>query len=179
MMANYHAADITLNTTLQAEDRRVFQDSRVIQEILATASTIAIVGLSTERTKASNMVASYLQDEGYRVIPIHPKATEILGERAYPSLRDVPEPIDVVNVFRPPAELERIAEDAIAIGAKAFWVQLRLINLVAAEKARAAGLAVVMDKCVKMEHARYGGMLNWAGMNSELITARRRKFLRR
>lgn len=169
------AYDIQMNTALTAEQRARYQDSRIIRRLLQDAKTIAIVGLSTEKTKASNMVASYLQDEGYRIIPIHPKADEILGEKAYKSLRDVPEPIDIVDIFRPAAEVAGITDEAIAIGAKAIWQQLRIIDLDAADRALAAGLIVVVDRCIKMEHGRYCGALHWAGMNTEVISAQRRK----
>lgn len=169
------AYDIQMNTALTAEQRARYQDSRVIRKLLQEAKTIAVVGLSTEKTKASNMVASYLQDGGYRIIPIHPKATEILGEKAYPSLRDVPEPIDIVDIFRPAHEVAGITEEAIAIGAKAIWQQLRIIDLDAADRALEAGLIVVADRCIKMEHGRYCGALHWAGMNTEVISAQRRK----
>ena len=167
--------DIQLNTSLSPELRAKFQDSRQIQELLANAKTIAVVGLSTEKTKASNMVASYLQDEGYRVIPIHPKASSILGQTAYPSLRAVPEQVDIVDIFRPSHEIAGIMEEAIAVGAKAVWMQLRLMDLEAAQRGLDAGLKVIVDKCIKMEHGRFGGMLHWAGMNTEVISARRRK----
>ncbi|MBI5707625.1 MAG: CoA-binding protein [Armatimonadetes bacterium] len=167
------SCDIRLNTSLSADQRARFQNSCAIQDILRSAKTIAIVGLSTEKTKASNMVASYLQDEGYRVIPVHPKAETILGEKCYPSLRDIPFPIDVVDVFRPASEVAGIVEDAIAIGAKAVWMQLRIVDLESAERALAAGLKVVADRCIKMEHGRYSGNLHWAGMNTEIITAKR------
>lgn len=169
------AYDIQMNTALTAEQRARYQDSRIIRRLLQDAKTIAVVGLSTEKTKASNMVASYLQDEGYRIIPIHPKADEILGEKAYNSLRDVPEPIDIVDIFRPAAEVAGITDEAIVIGAKAIWQQLRIIDLDAADRALAAGLIVVVDRCIKMEHGRYCGALHWAGMNTEVISAQRRK----
>ncbi len=174
-MSGELSCDISLNTRLDAEQRAKFQNTRVIRNLLANAKTVAIVGLSTEKTKASNMVGSYLQDEGYRVVPIHPKADEILGERSYASLKDVPFPIDIVDVFRPANEVPQIVDDAIAIGAKAVWMQLRIIDLPSAERALEAGLDVVVDKCMKMEHGRFGGALHWAGMNTEVITARRRK----
>lgn len=167
--------DISLNTTLSPEQRERFQDIRVIQSLLAEAKTIAVVGLSTETTKASNMVASYLQDEGYRVIPVHPKAETLLGEKVYRSVRDIPFPVDVVDIFRPAAEVPAIVEDAQINGARAVWIQLRIVNVEGAEAALAAGMEVVMDKCIKMEHGRFGGMLHWAGMNTELVTARRRR----
>jgi len=167
--------DISLNTMLDAEQRARYQNTRSIRDLLASARTIAVVGLSTEKTKASNMVASYLQDEGYRVIPVHPKATEILGEKCYPSLSSIPDKVDIVDIFRPASEVPGIVDEAIAIGARAVWMQLRIINLPAADKALEAGLGAMVDKCIKMEHGRYGGALHWAGMNTEVITAQRRK----
>ena len=169
------ACTIQLNTKLSAEQREKFQNTKLIRHILGTAEAIAIVGLSTESTKASNMVASYLQDEGYRIIPVNPRATEILGEECYPDLRAIPFPIDVVDIFRPASEIPDIVQDAIDIGAKAVWMQLRLVDIPSAEKAQQAGLDVVVDKCMKMEHGRFGGMLHWAGMNTEVITAKRRR----
>ena len=169
------ACDISLNTKLTPEQREKYQKTKAIQELLASAKTIAIVGLSTEKTKASNMVGSYLQDEGFRIVPVHPKADEILGEKAYPSLSAIPFPVDIVDVFRPASEIPGIVEEAIKIGAKAVWTQLRIINLEAAEQAREAGLEAIVDKCIKMEHGRYGGMLHWAGMNTEVISAKRRQ----
>lgn len=167
-------SDIKLNTVLDAEQRERYQNTKEIQVLLREAKTIAIVGLSTEKTKASNMVASYLIDKGYEVIPVHPKAQEILGRKAYPSVADIPFPVDIVDVFRPAEEADAIVEQAIQNGARAVWLQLRIINFPAADRAIEAGLQVAMDKCIKMEHGRYGGMLHWAGMNTEVITARRR-----
>lgn len=168
------ACNIRLNTQLSPEQRARFQDTDTIRDLLGTSKTVAIVGLSTEKTKASNMVGSYLQDEGYRIVPVHPKAEMILGEPVYRSLRDIPFPVDIVDAFRPAEELDQIVDDAIAIGAKAVWMQLRIINLHAAERAQQAGLKVVVDRCIKMEHARHLGGLHWAGMNTELISARRK-----
>ena len=167
--------DISLNTKLSPGQRELFQNGKAIQELLGAAKTIAIVGLSTEKTKASNMVGSYLKDRGFTIIPVHPKAEEILGEKAYPSLESIPFPVDIVDIFRPANEVPAIVESAISIGAKAVWMQLRIINFEAAEQARQAGLIAVVDKCIKMEHGRYGGMLHWAGMNTEVISAKRRK----
>lgn len=169
------ACDISLNTRLTPEQRERYQNTKVIRDLLANAKTIALVGLSTEKTKASNMVASYLQDEGYRVIPVNPRATEILGEKCYPDLKSIPDKVDIVDIFRPPSEAPAIVDEAIAIGAKAVWMQLRIIDLAAADRALAAGLSVVVDKCMKMEHGRFGGALHWAGMNTEIITAQRRR----
>lgn len=167
-------SDIRLNTALDADQRERYQNTKAIQALLREAKTVAIIGLSTEKTKASNMVASYLIDKGYNVIPVHPKAQEILGRKAYASLADVPFPVDIVDVFRPAEEADAIVEQAIQNGARAVWMQLRIINFPAADRAIEAGLQVVMDKCIKMEHGRYGGMLHWAGMNTEVISAQRR-----
>lgn len=164
---------ISLNTVLTAAQRARYQDADVIRELLARSRTIAMVGLSADRQKASYFVASYLRYEGYRIIPVNPRGGEILGQRVYPDLRSIPDPVDLVDVFRPASECMAIVEQAVAIGAKAVWTQLRIIDFVAAEKALAAGLKVVMDKCVKMEHGRYGGSLHWAGMNTEIISARK------
>ncbi len=170
---NAPSCDIRLNTALTPEQRLLYQDTKAIRRLLAESKTIAVVGLSTDKTKASNMVASYLQDEGYRVVPVHPKAHEILGEPSYPNLKAIPFKVDIVDIFRPNTEVAGIVDDAIAISAKAVWMQLRLYDLVAAEKARAAGLVVVADRCIKMEHGRYAGALHWAGMNTEVVSARR------
>ena len=167
-------SDIKLNTALDADQRERYQNTKAIQSLLREAKTVAIIGLSTEKTKASNMVASYLIDKGYDVIPVHPKATEILGRKAYASLADIPFPVDIVDIFRPAEEADAIVEQAIQNGARAVWMQLRIINFPAADRAIEAGLQVVMDKCIKMEHGRYGGMLHWAGMNTEVISAQRR-----
>jgi hypothetical protein len=134
-----------------------------------------MVGLSTDKTKPSNMVASYLLDEGFKVIPVHPSATSILGQKCFPDLKSIDVLVDVVDVFRPAGEVAKISEDAIAIGAKTVWMQLRIIDLVSAEKLLAAGVNAVVDRCMKMEHGRYSGALHFAGMNTEIITARRRR----
>lgn len=167
-------SNVSLNTALSAEDRAHFQDSHEIQRLLRESKVVAVVGLSTEKTKASNMVASYLLDEGYTVVPVHPKADEILGQKCFASLAEIPFPVDIVDVFRPAAEISGIVDQAIAMGAKAVWTQLRIIDLEAAQRAKDAGLAVIVDKCIKMEHGRYNGNLHWAGMNTEIVSARRR-----
>ena len=164
---------IDLNTTLTTEQRARYQDPDTIRERLDTTRTIAMVGLSSDRQKASYFVASYLRYEGYRILPVNPRGGQVLGERCYPDLRSVPEKVDLVDVFRPGSECLSIVEQAIEIGARAVWMQLRIIDFEAAEKAVAAGLKVVMDRCVKMEHGRYGGSLHWAGMNTEIISARK------
>ena len=164
---------INLNTTLTPEQRDRYQDPDIIRELLDACRTIAMVGLSADRQKASYFVASYLRYEGYRIIPVNPRGGEILGERVYPDLRSIPGTVDLVDVFRPASECAAIVDQAIAIHAKAVWTQLRIVDFEAAEKALAAGLKVVMDRCVKMEHGRYGGSLHWAGMNTEIITAKK------
>lgn len=172
---NFAACDISMNTQLTPEQRARYQDTRIIRKLLAEAKTIAVVGLSTEKTKASNMVASYLQDEGYRIVPVHPKAEEILGEKCYPSVSAIPFPVDIVDVFRPAGELPGIVAEAKANGAKAVWMQLRIVNFEAAEQAITGGMHAIVDKCIKMEHGRYGGMLHWAGMNTQVISSQKRK----
>jgi len=148
-----------------------YQDVTDIQRVLHTAKTIAIVGLSNNPLRASYFVGYYLQRHGYRVIPVNPRESEILGETSYPSLHDVPEPIDVVNVFRAPSALPAIAEDAVAIKASTLWCQFGVINLDGARIAAEAGLTVIMDRCLKVEHARYVGRMHWLGFNTQRITS--------
>ena len=167
------ACDLTLNSTLPVELRPIYQDQHLIRQVLADTRTIAIVGLSPDRQRASNFVATYLGYMGYDIIPVNPRYDEVLGKRSYPSLQDVPVEVDMVDVFRRPSECMQIAEDAVTIGAKSLWLQLRVINVEAADLARNAGLAVVMDRCVKMEHGRYNGSMHWVGMNTGIISARR------
>ncbi len=175
------ACDISLNTKLTLEERQAYQDPLLIRRLLKEAKTVAIVGLSSNAQKASYFVANYLQHEGYRIIPINPRAEgEILGEPVYPNLLEAAEALseqgvtlDVVEIFRPPKEVPAIVDQAIEAGAKAVWMQLRLVDLPAAAKAKAAGLDVVADKCLKIEHGRYSGTLSWGGMNSEIISARK------
>ena len=167
------ACDITLNTTLTAEERRRFQDPGTITRLLATSRTIAVVGLSSDSQKASSFVATYLQKAGYRVIPVTPRKGPILGEPTYPDLLHLPGPVDLAVIFRPGHECLKVAEQAIAAKVPAIWFQLRIPALQAAERAAAAGLSVVLDKCIKMEHGRFGGTLHWGGMNTELVSARK------
>lgn len=122
--------------------------------ILKSARTVAVVGLSADPSRPSHMVASYLKRQGYRIIPVNPNATEVLGEKSYPDLRSVPEPIDVVDVFRRPEHVPGVVEEAIAVGAKALWLQEGVVHPEAAERARQAGLRVVMDRCMLKEHQR-------------------------
>src|SRR5690242_10442267 len=141
--------------------------------ILSTYRTIAMVGLSSNPFRPSHFAAIYMLAEGYNVIAVNPRERSILGRRSYPSLRDIPEPVEIVDIFRDPDAVPPIVEDAIAIGAKVVWMQLGVINQEAARRARAAGLEVVMDACVKIEHARFFGGLSTIGLNTGVITARR------
>ena len=152
-------------------DLTPYQDPLTIQRILRSAKTIAIVGLSKNRLRASYFVGFYLQRHGYTIIPVNPKETEILGERCYPSLLDVPVPIDVVNVFRAPDALPGIAGEAVAIHAGALWCQFGVINADGALIAENGGMTVIMDRCLKVEHARYVGRMNWLGFNTRRITS--------
>jgi uncharacterized protein len=124
-----------------------------IKEILQHAGNIAIVGLSDRPDRVSYMVAGAMMDRGYRIIPVNPKATEILGEKCYPTLRDIPEPVDIVNVFRRSDAIPEVAEEAIAIGAKTLWTQLEIIHEGAAQQCLDAGMNVIMDRCIKVEDA--------------------------
>jgi uncharacterized protein len=148
-----------------------YQDSLTIQRVLNGAKTIAVVGLSSNQLRASYFVGYYLKRHGYQVIPVNPRETEILGETCYKSLLDVPVPVDVVNVFRAPDAVEGIARDAVTIGAGSLWCQFGVINAAGAEIATAGGVTVIMDRCIKVEHARYVGRMNWLGFNTQRITA--------
>jgi predicted CoA-binding protein len=130
-----------------------------VREILARARTVAVVGLSDRPDRESHIVARYLQQQGYRVVPVNPAISEVLGERSYPDLTAVPADvsIDIVDIFRRPELIPAIVDAAIARGARVVWMQLGLAHNSAADKARAAGLSVVMDRCIKIEHARIAG----------------------
>ncbi|HEX2090725.1 MAG TPA: CoA-binding protein [Actinomycetota bacterium] len=127
-----------------------------LRQLLTEARTIAVVGLSSSPSRASHSVARYLQNHGYRIIPVNPHETEVLGERAYASLADIPERVDVVDVFRRPEYTVDVAEDAVKVGAKLFWLQSGIVNQEAERIAREGGLDVVMDACMKIEHQRLG-----------------------
>jgi predicted CoA-binding protein len=141
--------------------------------ILERYRTIAMVGLSSNPFRPSHFAAIYMLAEGYRVIPVNPREQDILGQPCYPTLRDIPEQVEIVDIFREPGAVPPIVEDAIAIGAKVVWMQLGVINEAAARRAREAGLQVVMDACVKIEHARFFGGLSTIGLNTGVISARR------
>jgi predicted CoA-binding protein len=152
-------------------DLERYQDPLTIQRVLHNTATIAIVGLSGNELRASNFVGYYLQRHGYKVIPVNPRETRILGETSYPSLLEVPEPVDLVNVFRAPDALPQIARDAVAIGAGALWCQFGVINEEGARIAEDGGLTVIVDRCLKVEHARYLGRMHWLGFNTQRITS--------
>jgi len=148
-----------------------FQDPLTIQRVLLSARTIAVVGLSANALRASYFVGFYLQRHRYRLIPVNPRESEVLGERCYASLLDVPEKVDIVNVFRAPSALPEIATQAVAIGAGCLWTQFGVINEDGARIAEQGGLAVIMDRCIKVEHARYVGRMHWLGFNTDRITS--------
>jgi uncharacterized protein len=148
-----------------------YQEPTTIQRVLHSTSTVAVVGLSGNELRASNFVGYYLKRHGYRVIPVNPRETEILGQPCYPSLSDIPEPVDVVNVFRTPEALPDIAREAVAIGASALWCQFGVVNEEGARIAEDGGVTVVMDRCLKIEHARYVGRMHWLGFNTQRITS--------
>ena len=148
-------------------------DIATLRRILRTSRTIAIVGLSAEWHRPSFFAAKYLQEHGYRVVPVNPRYDKILGERCHPTLATIEIPVDIVDVFRRSEDVMPIAEEAIAIGAKCLWQQIGVRNEAAAALAASAGLEVVMNRCVKIEHGRLFGGLNWAGVNTGVISARR------
>ncbi len=148
-----------------------YQDPLTIQRVLHSARTIAIVGLSANPLRASNFVGFYVKRHGYRVIPVNPRETEILGDVSYPSLMDVPDPVDVVNVFRAPDALPAIAREAVAIKAGALWCQFGVIDEEGARLAEEGGLDVIVDRCLKIEHARYVGRMHWLGFNTQRVTS--------
>lgn len=150
-----------------------YQDPATIRRLILGARTVAIVGLSSNELRSSNFVGYYLHRHGYRVIPVNPRESAVFGEVAYPSLADVPVAIDVVNVFREPSVVPEIARAAVAVGAGALWLQFGVISEEGARIARDGGLDVVMDRCMKVEHARFLGRMNWMGFNTGEVTSRR------
>ena len=148
-------------------------DSEKTRRILMRYRVIAVVGLSAQWHRPSYFAAKYLQEHGYRVIPVNPTYDTILGEKCYKRLSDIPDRVDVVDCFRKASEIPAIADEAIAIGAKVLWMQLGVENAEARAKAEAAGLEVVENRCMKIEHGRFFGGLGWAGVNTKVISARR------
>ena len=152
---------------------RKYQDAMVIREILHTARTIAIVGLSSNVLRPSNFVGFYLQRHGYRIVPVNPNEREAVGEKAFASLSDIPFKVDVVDVFRASQFVPAIAEEAVRIGAGALWLQFGVISADGARIAEQAGLKVVMDRCMKVEHARHMGRMHWLGFNTGMVGSQR------
>lgn len=154
-------------------------DIQTLRRILRENRVIAVVGLSADWYRPSYFAAKYMQEHGYRVIPVNPRyaGKKVLGETCYASLREVPDKVDIVDVFRRTQDVAPIADDAIAIGAKVLWQQIGVNHEAAAEKARAAGLDAVADRCVKIEHARLFGGLNWVGVNTRVVSAKRPRWL--
>jgi uncharacterized protein len=154
-----------------AAEIRKYQDPLVIRSILQNARTIAIVGLSSNVLRPSNFVGFYLQRHGYRIVPVNPNEDQVLGEKAYGSLREIPFHVDVVDVFRAPPFVPAIAEEAVAIGADALWLQFGVISSEGARIAERGGIQVVMDRCMKVEHARNLGRMHWLGFNTGVIAS--------
>jgi len=144
-----------------------------LRRILQHCKTVAVVGMSDQWHRPSHFVGQYLKDHGYRVVPVNPRCTEILGLPCYASLTDIPFPVDMVDVFRRSADVLPIAKQAVAIGARCLWQQIGVINTEADALVREAGLDSVMDRCVKIEHARLFGGLHWFGVNTKVISAQR------
>jgi uncharacterized protein len=156
---------------MTAFDLTRYQDPLTIQRVLHNTKTVAIVGLSKNELRASFFVGYYLRRHGYSVIPVNPREAEILGTTSFKTLSDVPVHIDIVNVFRAPEALPGIASEAVAIGANTMWCQYNVINEEGARIAEQGGLTVVMDRCLKVEHARYIGRMHWLGFNTQRITS--------
>lgn len=148
-----------------------YQNPLTIQRVLHNAKTVAVVGLSKNELRASYFVGYYLKRHGYRVIPVNPRESEILGEKCFKSLLDVPGHIDVVNVFRTPDALPAIAAEAVEKRAGNLWCQFTVINEEGARIAEKGGVSVVMDRCIKVEHARYVGRMHWLGFNTGIVTS--------
>jgi uncharacterized protein len=156
-----------------AAEIRKYQDPIVIRKMLHTARTIAIVGLSSNVLRPSNFVGFYLKRHGYTIVPVNPRESEAVGEKAYATLKDIPFHVDVVDVFRAPQFVPEVAREAVEIGADALWLQFGVISGEGARIAEAGGLDVVMDRCMKVEHARNMGRMHWLGFNTGMVGARR------
>ena len=148
-------------------------DSNQIKRVLRENKTLAVVGLSANEMRPSFFASKYMQDHGYRIIPVNPRYEEILGEKCYPDLISIPEPVDIVDLFQRADRVMPFVEQGIEIKAKVIWMQLGVVNEEAAALAREAGLDVVMDRCVKIEYARLFGGLNWVGVDTKVISAKR------
>jgi len=152
-------------------------DINSLRRILTQNRVLAIVGLSANWHRPSYFAAKYMLEHGYRVIPVNPQYAEVLGQKCYATLREIPEKVDLVDVFRRTADVMPVAEEAIAIGARVLWQQLGVRNEEAATRARDAGMETVVDRCVKIEHGRLFGGLNWVGVNTRVISAKRPHWL--
>jgi uncharacterized protein len=152
-----------------------YQEARTIRRVLDSMRTIAIVGLSPQTIRASYFVGYYLNYRGYRIVPVNPTLNELFGQQAYPTLTAIPFLVDVVDVFRRPDVVPDLAREAVEIGARAFWMQFGVVSPQGAQIAQDGGLDVVMDRCMKVEHARYLGQMHWFGKNTGIISSRRRK----
>jgi predicted CoA-binding protein len=148
-------------------------DVQTLRRIYKENHSIAVVGLSADWYRPSYFAAKYMMDHGYRIIPVNPRYQEVLGQKCYPNLRAIPGKVDIVDCFRKSADIPPLLEDAIAIGARVLWLQIGVIHEGAAKRARAAGMDVVMDRCVKIEYARLFGGLNWMGVNTGIVSAKR------
>ena len=155
-----------------SEAQETHADPQVIQQALQV-QRIAVVGLSSNPLRASNFVGYYLLRHGYEVIPVNPREEEIFGLKCYPSVSDIPQPVDMVDVFRAPDAAPGIAEEATAIGARYLWLQFGVISPAAVTIAEAGGMQCIVDRCIKIEHARYKGRMHWLGFNTDRISARR------
>jgi uncharacterized protein len=151
----------------------IIDDIAGLRHVLAAYRTIAVVGLSANWNRPSYFAAKYMRDHGYRIVPVNPTYTEVLGQQCYPDLKSIPHPVDIVDCFRRSADMPPIAADAVTIGAKLLWMQLGIDSAEAIAIAERGGLDVVVNRCVKIEHARILGGLNWAGVNTKVISARR------
>ena len=149
-----------------------WQDPVLIRSAL-DEKRVAVVGMSSKELRASYFVGFYLKRNGYDVVPVNPRETEILGMTCYPRLEDIPDPVDVVDVFREPAAVPQIAEESVAIGAKYMWLQFGVISSEGVSIAAAGGVKSIVDRCIKIEHARYLGRMHWLGFNTEQIKATR------
>lgn len=149
-----------------------YQSPDVIKQAL-TCPRVAVVGMSANELRASNFVGYYMKRNGYQIMPVNPRETEIYGEPCYPSLQDIPQPVDVVDVFRDPSAVPEIAEQAVAIGAKFLWLQFGVISPEGVAIAEAGGLQCIVDKCIKIEHARYQGRMHFLGFNTQRIESQR------
>ena len=175
MIANL--SSVLSNVKLSLTQRTTMTDSNFLRRVLQEYKTIAMVGLSSDWSRPSNFVAKYLLDRGFTIIPVNPKNEQILGQKCYPNLESIPVPIDIVDLFQRSDRVEPFVDSAITISTKLVWMQLGVVNEKAAQKARDAGLEVVMNRCPKIEYARLFGGLNAVGVNTGIISSKRPQFV--